>query len=63
MKSKFFTGDKINDLIIECANFVVEKKLAEYHVFTFKRLSCTELNPRFALVVWYAPASKVGTGE
>lgn len=53
MKQKFFVGDKINDLIVCCSNFVADNSLENYHVFTFRRLSVSELNPKFALLLWY----------
>ena len=61
MKEKFFTGDKINDLIIDCADFVSNSSLANYHVFTFRRLSVSELNPKFALLLWYEVMPKGGS--
>lgn len=53
MKQKFFIGDKLNDLIIQCADFVVNNTLENYHVYTFRRMSAGELNPKFALLIWY----------
>ena len=58
MKSKFFTGDKINDLIVECAEFICERNVSNFHVFTFRRLSISELNPKFALMVYYDSTKK-----
>lgn len=54
MKKKFFTGDKLNDLIHDVAEFICDNNLSEYHVFTFKRINCNELNPRFCIYLWYS---------
>lgn len=63
MKQKFFIGDKINDIIVDCADFVANNSLANYHVFTFRRLSVSELNPKFALLLWYEKLKKGGSSE
>lgn len=53
MKKEFFHGDKLNDLIIECTKFVVKVDPSEFHVFTFKRLSCRDINPLFMVMLIY----------
>ena len=60
MRKKFFVGDKLNDLIVECAQFICDKKIEEFHVYTFKRMNATELNPRYILYVWYSVYPKEG---
>lgn len=54
MRKKFFVGDKLNDLIHDAAAFISEHKLSEYHVYTFKKMNYSELNPKFVLYLWYA---------
>jgi hypothetical protein len=58
MKNKFFTGDKLNDLIVEAAEFISSHNVSEFHVFTFRRLTCQDLNPKYALMLWYMNQKK-----
>lgn len=53
MSKKFITGEKLNELFVEVANFVCKKDVSNFHVFTFKRFSARELNPRFCVMIIY----------
>lgn len=63
MRKKFFTGDKLNDLIHDVAEYICSNDLSEYHVFTFKRMSCNELNPRYCIYLWFAFKKKEGSSD
>ncbi len=63
MSKKLFMGDKFNDTIIDIATFISSRSLHNYHLYSFRRMTGGELNPKYAFVLWYNLKEKEDSGE